>query len=324
MISVVKHKLQTFRRIWREEGSGEAASLLGASIHWALCRRLHPHRLVKRHIKALKAPMLLDPQDVGLSRTLFYRGIHEPLATQIAKEELTEGMTVIDVGSNLGYYVLLEAGQIGSQGRLFAIEPVPRTFAILEQNIALNQIGNASAENLAMSSESAELTMNVTEQFNWAHIPQKQMNSNRAKDMSRWVRETISVRGLTLDDFVQSRNIECVNFLRMDTEGYETEIIKGAANVLATHRPLKILMEVHPFLSDDIGPFAEMLSFLYEKGLRVKYVGYKTEIIYRWPSLEQVVRYLGQEEFGPAPHLLLTSERPPSEIDRSQSEEIGT
>ena len=53
--------------------------------------------------------MLLLPHDKGISKELKIFRIHEPLATKILKMELREGMTVVDIGSNIGYYVILES-----------------------------------------------------------------------------------------------------------------------------------------------------------------------------------------------------------------------
>lgn len=79
--------------------------------------------------------MYLDLSDDGLSKTIFYRGVHEPLVTRWLEAELAPGMTVLEVGANLGYYLLLAATRIGPRGRIYAVEPVPETFAILRKNV---------------------------------------------------------------------------------------------------------------------------------------------------------------------------------------------
>lgn len=301
-------KIRTFGKLWTEEGPIETLNILKAQIHLLLLRQLRGEGLVKRYIPATGFPMYLDLQDEGLSRVLFYRGIHEPLSTQWVREELTNGMTVIDIGANLGYYVLLEASQIGPEGKIYAIEPNPITFEILQKNIQLNQLKNVESQCIAVAAEIGQVEMHIARQFNWTHLPHKNLDSDRAKDMLRWVRKTVPVNTTTLDDFVQQHNIQCINFVRMDVEGYEIEVIKGGLRTLSAHRPLKISMEVHPFLTTDITLFVEMVANLYVLGFRVKYIGYKTDVVARWPSLEQVTNYLSDGTFSSAPYLLFTAE----------------
>ena len=68
------------------------------------------------------------PNDKGISSELLIYGNHEPLTTQIILEELSEGMNCIDIGSNIGYYALLESMKIGKSGMVWAIEPSPKNF----------------------------------------------------------------------------------------------------------------------------------------------------------------------------------------------------
>jgi hypothetical protein len=69
-----------------------------------------------------------------------YLGTFEPLETRLVAGFLAPGMTVIDVGANVGYYTALAASRVGSKGRIFAIEPGARAFARLEKLIAKNHL----------------------------------------------------------------------------------------------------------------------------------------------------------------------------------------
>ena len=79
--------------------------------------------------------MYLDPSDIGLSKELLLSGTREELQTKIIKEMVKKGMVVLEIGANLGYYALIEASIIGKEGKIYAIEPVPRNFEILNKNI---------------------------------------------------------------------------------------------------------------------------------------------------------------------------------------------
>ncbi|MEX1020138.1 MAG: FkbM family methyltransferase [Litorilinea sp.] len=309
MITALTKKVRNFGNLWQEVGMQQSLKILRAKIRLARIRsRAGNETLHRHHIEALGLPMYLDLTDQGLSKTLFYRGVHEPIATQWVKEELTPGMTVIDIGANIGYYVLLAASKIGPQGKIYAIEPVASTIAILRKNLELNHLDNVVTECVALSSHAGEATMQVTEKRNWASLAHENLKSDRAVSAQQGTYETITVPTKTLDRFVEEHEIGSVNFLRMDVEGYETEIIQGASQTLAAHRPLKLFMEVHPFFARDMQPFVQMINTLYDAGLGVKYIGYHRDVVMSWPDRETVINYLSQETFGEAPHLLFASQ----------------
>ena len=69
--------------------------------------------------------MYLNLNDFGLSKYLFLNGIREPECTKIMKQELKSGMTIAEIGANIGYYALMEATIIGDSGKIYAIEGNP-------------------------------------------------------------------------------------------------------------------------------------------------------------------------------------------------------
>lgn len=248
--------------------------------------------------------MYLDLDDDGLSKTLFYRGIHEPLPTAWVRREVEPGMTVIDVGANLGYYALLEAVRAGPGGRVYALEPVPTTYDLLCRNLELNRATNVEPHCLALAAAPGPMTMRLPRRRNWAHLPHPALNSARARRLAALPHSAVEVEATTLDAFVRDARIRSLHFLRMDVEGFEIEVIRGAQETLSRHRPLKVLMELHPFLSEDGRPFAELVLALHEAGLAVRYLAREEELVAEWPRLEDVLSYLGREPAAAAPHLL--------------------
>ncbi|MEW6716691.1 MAG: FkbM family methyltransferase [Chloroflexota bacterium] len=311
MYRLILRKAQTFCRLWKEEGAFETLNILKSQILYFYLKTTQQEGLVRRFIPAISQSMWLSLEDSGLSKILFYRGVHEPLSTLWMKEELLEGTTVLDIGANLGYYVLLESARTGPKGRVFAIEPNPVAFEILKRNVEENKLLNVVTQPLAISAESGTVQMHLTQQFNWSHIPHEQLDSHRAIDMQRWVRKTIVVETRSLDDFVQQQNIPNLNFLRMDIEELEFEVVRGGRHTLTSHRPMKMLVEVHPFLATDLTPFVVMLNQLFDLGLTVKYIGHQNKTVFRWPTPEQAINYLHDQSFGQAPHFLFSSELPP-------------
>ncbi len=97
--------------------------------------QLHKHLLRKKTIlcKVQSNWMYLDLVNEGISRVLAIYGIREADHTQIMKRELKSGMAVLDIGSNIGYYPLLEASLVGTKGKVYAIEPDPRNIELLKK-----------------------------------------------------------------------------------------------------------------------------------------------------------------------------------------------
>ena len=101
----------------------------------------------------------VDARDIG-GRYIYYFGIWEPNLTKWIAERLGPGDTFVDVGANVGYYSLLAARMAA---RVVAIEAVPRTYAILKENLAANQALNVRPVNVAVWDRQERLTMFVAQ-----------------------------------------------------------------------------------------------------------------------------------------------------------------
>ena len=84
--------------------------------------------------------MFLSLKDRGIARYLSYFGTREEDQKYILETVLKEGMTILDAGANIGYYVLLEAAGLGKYGKIYALEPSPVNFSWLRKNIRLNDL----------------------------------------------------------------------------------------------------------------------------------------------------------------------------------------
>ncbi len=90
---------------------------------------------------------LFSFRDYSFHRLLFLYKKREPICTDFSNQSafLKEGDVVLDIGANIGYYVLLEYQLIGKSGRIYAIEPVYNNFELLQKNLRLNNLKNVSA-----------------------------------------------------------------------------------------------------------------------------------------------------------------------------------
>jgi FkbM family methyltransferase len=196
--------------------------------------------------------------DEGISQELAIHRIHEPLATLLLQQYLKSGMTVIDVGSNIGYYALLESRLVEPGGKVIAIEPIPRNLEQLRRNIHNNGRTNVDIHQLAIADRNGSSPMYLSPRSNWHGLLPTQSS------------RTCTVAVSTLDAFVSTLDVNSVDLIRMDVEGYEIEIIKGMRQTLDLYRP-HLLIELHP---DLVGPNAtvEYLRTLKELGYAPRFV----------------------------------------------------
>jgi FkbM family methyltransferase len=177
------------------------------------------------------------PRDRGISRELTIYRKHEPMATQLLKQFLKPGMTVVEIGGNLGYYALLEAQMVGNAGRVIAIEPVTTNFAQLSQNVAANGYRNTILHNVAIGASNGSAAMYIGKKSNWHSL-----------HPVPWETREISVCVSTLDALLAQHNIRSVDLIRMDLEGFEIEVIHGMAETLENYSP-RLLVELHPHVT---------------------------------------------------------------------------
>lgn len=189
--------------------------------------------------------MWLDlKNDCGVSRILFLFKKREYLATNFLENQkvLKEGDVWLGIGANIGYYALLGSRLVGDSGKVYALEPVSTNYQALQKNIELNNLYNVRTFKLAAGEKSGFENIHVARRGNWS--------SMIYRDGVGYFKEE-KVRVITVDDFVREEQIE-PDFIRMDVEGYECAVIKGAKETLKKLKP-KILMEIHPgILGNDL------------------------------------------------------------------------
>ena len=169
--------------------------------------------------KILGSQMYLITKDGGLSKQLLKFGIREVGATNETINLLRPDMVVIDIGSNLGYYALLEA-KICTDGFVYAIEPVKENVIALDKSIKLNNYKNIKIYQCAIGSENKYEEMTITYKSNCGSLVKKSRNE-------KLVKERRKVKTITLNDFCKRLGLARIDFIRMDVEGYEIEIVRG-------------------------------------------------------------------------------------------------
>ncbi len=176
--------------------------------------------------------MYLDLKDYGIARELAVYGVHEKNSTEELKKILKPGMKVLEIGANIGYYALLEAKIVGEKGWVYAFEPSPYNFNLLKENIKLNGYKNIEIYQKAVGGKGGKMKFFLSPYSNLSGFIKR-----NGKE------KAIEVEVIKLDEFLKEKKID---FLRMDIEGYEIEVLKGAKKTLSSvNKPKYIFIEIH-------------------------------------------------------------------------------
>jgi len=204
------------------------------------------------------------PNDKGISAELLMFGTHEPLTTNLLSQNLKDGMICLDIGSNIGYYALLESNLVGNNGKVIAIEPSPQNFEVLKRNLVLQKNSNVEAYNFACGNEDGEVSFVTSNSSNLSRIKEDYTNP----DDSNIVSET-KVPLRRIDSFLNEKNISRLDLIRMDTEGYELKIYPGMHETIKKFKPM-ISMELHRSILGSEGTI-RLLKLLRNDGYEIKY-----------------------------------------------------
>jgi len=229
--------------------------------HYRILKLLKLDLSQEHIIKINECTLTLIPNDKGISERLLLFNVHEPLVTKLLIRELKEGMTCLEVGGNLGYYATLESKIVGDKGKIIAIEPSPRNFSYLKHNLEQQNRSNYEVYNFACGNQEGEVKFLVSDKSNRCMVIKD--GDEIPSDL-----EVIKIPIKKLDIFLKEKGIEKIDFIRMDVEGYERNILEGAMKLLTKFKPL-MLVEVHKMImGDDLTKkfFNELKTYGYEKG----------------------------------------------------------
>ena len=169
-----------------------------------------------------------------------------------------EGDIVVDIGAHMGRYTIPSAKSVGVSGKVIAVEAHPYNFGILQHNLKLNKLTNVRSLNSAVYSKKANLKLYLPdEDLGYTMHHSVMTNYLSTKYNNEIERKYVEVEADTLDNLLKSSGITTVNWIKIDVEGAEYEVLKGAREILSTNKPISILVEVHG--KDTYGPTIELL-----------------------------------------------------------------
>ncbi len=189
---------------------------------------------------------------------------------------------VVDVGAHIGSYTIVSSKKVGQFGKVVAIEADPNNFDMLNQNIQLNKLTNVVSLNCAAYSKEDRLKLFLPTSGKTADSEFTKYNtimSQRAQGKQNFV----EVSANTLDTLLKQNGInqENVNWIKIDVEGAELEVLKGSVETISRSKGIRLLIEIHN-LSEGKNLYEEIMVFL--KGF-----GFNTEFEKKYENGEKHV-----------------------------------
>jgi FkbM family methyltransferase len=209
--------------------------------------------------------------DWRLHRSFVY-GSWEPEVVQSIQKHVLPRTRVLDIGAQSGFYSLLLSKLVGPGGMVFAFEPLPANFRILEENVRLNNIQNVMIRREAVSDRSGEISFK---------FPHEETSLVAGPTIESDDLGTFQVPSICLDDFVRQTG-HSVQFIKMDVEGAETAVLRGAVQTLRTFHP-PMIVELH-YDPSQKGPHPATL-LLEELGYQIEWlnkVEYRSHVFAQW------------------------------------------
>ncbi|MDD4013491.1 MAG: FkbM family methyltransferase [Candidatus Omnitrophica bacterium] len=170
-----------------------------------------------------------------VGRKIFNEEKFEKGIIDIMLSRIERGMTVVDVGANIGYYSVLMASKVGLSGRVISFEPNPMMLEELKCNIEMNRFENISIQQTAIADQNGYKTFFVPSLGMEAHGSFKQNETFKTF-------KSISVQTEKLDDALARLDIQHVDLIKIDAEGAEKFIFEGATKLLSLSRNKPVLV----------------------------------------------------------------------------------
>lgn len=202
----------------------------------------------------------------GIDFAIYLGDIFERNTKKALRELVAAGAVVLDIGANIGAHTLQLAKLVGPAGRVLAFEPTDFAFRKLQRNIELNP---SLAERITpyncflAAQDGAPLPDSIYS--SWPLVPESELH---AKHLGRAM-PTKSASARSVDSILAETGDPLIQLVKLDVDGFECEILRGAAKLLSVQKPV-FVMELAPYVLEERGAsLAELVSLLTSNGYQL-------------------------------------------------------
>ena len=218
----------------------------------------------------------------GLKRKGGFGFVPSPLTQEekfLIDLDLT-GQTIYDMGGFHGIFTLFFARSVGKNGRVVTFEPNPKNYVKILDNIRVNHFKNAQVEPIAVGNEKGKKPLVYQRSALGAGSLQEEI---KAQFVQKRGVKTVQVEIDTLDNLIEQKSLPEPDFVKIDVEGLEMDVLLGMNETVERHKP-KIFVELHGVNKQKKSEnTARVTKYLIEKGYTIYHVESELSIISRGP-----------------------------------------
>ena len=222
--------------------------------------------IIPETIQIGPATLHLDPNDPVVSGALTL-GLYEHSEQALFAKYLHGDMILVDIGANLGLYTAVSMHHLDAGGRIVAFEPHPITYEFLQKSVAANQANGRACPRvdtfkLAATPETSTQELRLNPENRGDNRTYRGTYNGKMEDWN-----ALPVEGRPVDNVLAELNIDEVNFVKIDIQGYEQKAISGFQKTLARSKNTILLSEFWPKgLKESGGGATEYLQMLTDLG----------------------------------------------------------
>ena len=181
-------------------------------------------------------PQIHVPIHDHVGRSLFYFGDLDPKVTWICRQLLRPGDTVIDIGANIGLITLEAARLVGENGKVHSFEPQSGLVDLLRTSLKRNNYTHVMVHNIALGEKNEELDLFIPE------------NNRGEASLIREVNNPGKIQSVSVkraSTYLSELDLPPIRLVKIDVEGFEEHVIRGALPYFESHPPDAIIFEMN-------------------------------------------------------------------------------
>jgi FkbM family methyltransferase len=205
----------------------------------------------------------LDPSSY-IGSLIYWRGYHSVNEISLMKKILKQNMTFVDIGANQGEYTIFAAKRL-IQGQVISFEPLSTSYNHLKENIKLNQFNNVMTYNFALSDTKGYAKIYTSDDLEIHSSFNEGLSSLYQSNYRNALLEKVEVE--VFDRVWKNHNNLSLDIIKIDVEGSELPVLKGAINTIKKYKPL-IILEINEetfqeagYAKDELIIFLENLNY---------------------------------------------------------------
>ncbi len=197
----------------------------------------------------------------GIDLAIYLLGGFEPNTLQRYTQLIKPGDVILDIGANVGAHTLPLAQLAGPSGKVYSFEPTAYAFAKQSANIALNPqlAARIHPHQMMLIAKDGDPLPDAV----YSSWPLETASDLHGEHHGRLMTTHGSIKD-TLDNFVRQHDIKKINFIKLDVDGNEYDVLTGAAGVIEQYKP-RIMLELAPYVYREAPEkFDDMLRLLWQ------------------------------------------------------------